>query len=469
MAPTVLFVDPPDPPGALRAEIGRTARLALPLVLGQLSAVAMNFVDTMLAGHHGAQSLAAVTVGSAVWSVVILVLVGVLMAVPPSVAQLVGAGRREAIGPLYRQALWLALGLGLLLWLAVGQSRWLLAAMAIDASVRPLAAAYLDVLRYGAPALALFFASRYLSEGTGWTWPTLVAGLGGVALLAPVGYVLMHGIGSWPGRGVPGLAEATVLVLWLQALGLMAYLRLAPRFRDLDLFAHWQPPHPRELAQLLKLGLPIGVAVFMEGSLFVATALLIGRLGAVAVAAHGIAINVSSLAFMLPLGVAMATTVRIGTAAGAGDGASVRRIGLAGYVIVLGTQVLAAAVMVFGGVWIAAAYSDDAAVVALGATLLLYAAAFQFPDGIQALSAGALRGLKDTTWPMAITLVAYWGIGMPVGAWFGLARHGGAPGMWAGLIAGLSVAAWLLGWRFHRLSRRWGEQGDSTGRDAAGA
>ena len=443
-------------PYRFAGEARRTLLLAAPIVAGQLSSVLMTFVDTVLAGRHGPDTLAGVAVGSAVWSVVILVLVGVLMAVPPSVSQLDGAGRHERIGPLFRQALWLSIALGALLFVLVGLSGPLLAAMGIAADVRPAASDFLDGIRWGAPALALFFCARYLSEGLAWTLPTMVAGLLGVGCLFPLGHALMFGDGPFPALGAAGLGYATSLVLWLQAIGLLAYLRWSARFAGLRLFSDWEAPRPAEIGALLRLGLPIGVAVFMEGSLFVATALLIGRMGTTAVGAHQVAINVASLAFMVPLGIAMATTVRIGQAAGRGDGAGVRAAARAGYGIVLGTQLLTAVTMVIAGDAIARIYTDDAAIAALAGALLLFAAAFQFPDGIQALSSGALRGLKDTAWPMAITAAAYWGLGMPLGAWLGLdAGLGMGPrGMWIGLIAGLGAAAVLMTWRFARLARR---------------
>jgi MATE family multidrug resistance protein len=194
----------------------------------------------------------------------------------------------------------------------------------------------------------------------------------------------------------------------------------------------------------------------MEGSLFIVTALLIGRLGEVPAAAHQIAINVASLAFMVPMGVAEATTVRVGHALGRIDAGAVRRAALAGYAIVLATQLVSAIVMLAGNEAIVGLYTQDAAVATLAASLLLYAAAFQFPDGVQVLSAGALRGLKDTRVPMGIAAFAYWGIGMPLGATLGLGLLGNAAwgprGMWLGLIAGLSVAAVLMCARFMRSS-----------------
>ena len=427
--------------------------LALPLALGQLAAMLMSVVDSMLAGHYGLTTLAAVTVGSSIWTVALLLCVGVMMAVPPSVAQLNGAGRRGEIGALWRQALWMALPLGLALAVGIWHSPVLLDRIGIVAEVRPEATAFLHAIAAGAPALVFYVSFRYLSEGLAWTPPTMIFGFAGLLVLAPLGYALMHGLGPLPELGAAGLGLATAIVLWLQAIGFGLYLRLAPRFADLGLFARFDWPHWGQIRALVALGLPMGVSIFMEGSLFVATALLIGRIGAVDVAAHQIAISVASVCFMLPLGIAMATTVRVGHAAGAGDASGVRWAAGAGFAIGAATQALAAAVLVFGAATIAGWYTRDAEVAALAVLLMRYAALFQLPDGIQVLSAGALRGLKDTRVPMLITVFAYWAVGLPLGAWFGLHRDLRAPGLWIGLILGLSVAAVLLSLRLWRQIR----------------
>ncbi|KFN49879.1 MATE family efflux transporter [Arenimonas composti] len=434
----------------LRREMRVSFALALPLVLGQASSMAMNIVDTFLAGRHGPVTLAAVGIGSAVWSVVILISIGVLMAVPPTVSQLNGAGRRGEIGAVFRQALWLALMLGVALVFVVRLGALALAPMGITAEARPEAVAFLQAISWGAPALALYFCLRNLSEGVAWTRPAMVFGIAGLVLLAPLGWALMF----VAGLGARGLGYAVAITLWCQAAGLAVYLYRSPRFADLALFARFEPPRWRPIRDLLALGLPMGVSVFMEGSLFVATALLIGTLGTTQVAAHQIAILVASLCFMVPLGVAMATTVRVGHAVGAGDRSAMRWAAAAGYALAMLAQTLSAIVLVAGaGIW-AALFTDEPEVIALATLLMAYAAVFQYPDGLQALSAGALRGLKDTKVPMLITVFAYWGLGLPLGAWFGLGRDGGAPGLWTGLIVGLSVAALLLGGRFLRLARR---------------
>lgn len=431
-------------------EMRVSSALALPLVLGQASSMAMNIVDTALAGRHGPVTLAAVGVGSAVWSVVILVSIGVLMAVPPTVSQLNGAGRRAEIGPVFRQALWLALALGLLLVGVVHAGALLLGPLGIGIEAQPEARGFLRAIAWGAPALALYFCLRNLSEGIAWTRPSMVFGIAGLVLLVPLGYTLMFVVRL----GAAGLGYAVATTLWCQVLALATYLYRSPRFADLRLFARFDPPRWAPIRALLALGLPMGFSVLMEGSLFVATALAMGTLGTTQMAAHQIAILVASLCFMVPLGVAMATTVRVGHAVGAGDPSAVRWSASAGYALAMIAQTLSALVLVLGAGWLAALFTDDPAVIALATLLMAYAAVFQYPDGLQAMSAGALRGLKDTIVPMKITFVAYWGIGFTVGYWLGVVRGQGAPGLWTGLIVGLSAAATLLGWRFWRLARR---------------
>lgn len=437
----------------LRHEVRTTFVLALPLIFGHVSTGLIGFVDSVLAGRHSANTLASVAVGSALWSVAIMVLIGVLLALPPTVSQLDGAGRRAEIAATLRQAVWLALGLALALFVFLSLSSWMLPAMGIAPEIQPGARAFLHGIRWGVPALALYFCMRYLSEGLHWTWPTMVFGIGGLALLVPLGYALMFGAFGLPELGAAGLGYATAIMLWIQALGFGWYLRRSARFADLGLFARFDPPRWRSIRDLLTLGLPIGVSIFMEGSLFIVTALLIGGMGAVPVAAHQIALNVASVTFMAALGLAEATTVRVGYAIGAGRSDGVRRAALAGYLIVLGTQGLAAIVMALGNTEIASIYTHDAAVVALAANLLLFAAAFQISDGIQVVSGAALRGLKDTRVPMLLTALAYWGVGMTLGAGLGIGLGWGPQGMWCGLIAGLTVAAGLLAWRFVRLTR----------------
>nr|HPG95605.1 MATE family efflux transporter [Dokdonella sp.] len=226
------------------------------------------------------------------------------------------------------------------------------------------------------------------------------------------------------------------------------YVARRSRYRDLHLLAVFDRPDRGKLGELIGIGAPIAVTLLMEAGLFVAVALTIGKLGADIIASHQIAINIASVVFMVPLGIAMATTVRVGFARGRNDGHGVRQAGAVGMMLTLCMQVASATLLFTIPEHIAALYTTDGAVIALAAQLLALAAIFQLSDGVQAASNGALRGLKDTRVPMLISGVAYWCVGMPVGLWLAFHKGLGAPGMWMGLIAGLSAAAVLLTSRF---------------------
>ena len=450
---------PAATPARFRDEMRTTAVLAAPLVAGHVSTGLIGFVDAVIAGRHGTDTLAAVSVGTALFWLPLMVPMGTLIAVPANVSQLDGAGRRDEIGPLFRQALWLALGLGVVLFTFLTLVPYLLPAMGIAEGIVPGATGFVHGIRWGVPALVLYLCMRYLCDGLHFTLPTMLVGFGGLVLLVPVGIALTFGVGPIPALGAEGLGLASSVIMWLQAITMAVYLARTERFRALHLFERFDPPRWAPIRGLLATGLPIGFTWMMEGGLFIATALLIARLGEVPAAAHQIAINVASLCFMVPMGLAEATTVRVGHAVGRGDGSALRRAAFAGYALVLLTQGLSGLVLLLANGPIAAIYTNDAAVASLAASLLLLAAAFQFPDGVQVLSAGALRGLKDTRVPMLLAAFAYWGIGMPAGAVLGLGFGGlvepmGPRGMWMGLIAGLLVAAVLLSARFLRSSRR---------------
>lgn len=445
---------PPIDRARLVHEVGATVRLALPLVLAQLAAVGTNVVDALLSGHFSAHVLGAVAVGTSVWSLAIVSGIGVMMAVPPSVAQLDGAGRRSEVGGVFRQALWLALVLGVLLWFGVRHAEPLVGLIGVTPSLRQDVGEFLHAISWGAPALTCYFALRGLSEGLSLTRPSMMFSLGGLVVLAPVGYVFMFGKLGLPPQGARGCGIATATVLWLEMLGFLTYILCHRNYRGLRLLERFEWPHWARIGALLHIGLPMAVTLLAEAGLFVATALLIGTMGEDVVASHQVAINVASVFFMIPLGLAMAITVRVGNAVGRDDARGVRYAGFCGIGLALVSQLLSASLMLGAPHAIAALYTGNATVIGLAAQLLLLAGLFQFSDGIQVASNGALRGLKDTRVPMAITLFAYWGVGMPVGWWLAF-RHGlGARGMWMGLIAGLTVAAVLLFVRFWRSAWR---------------
>lgn len=438
------------------AEVSRTLQLALPVIIGQTAIFSMNFVDTVMSGRlpNRDVALAALGIGGAVWSSMLMFVLGTLMAVQPSVAQLDGAQRRRQAGAETRQALWIALALGLPFFLVCHFSEPLLRAFSISPEIVPTAAAYLRAMAWGAPGLCLVLLLRYFSEGTGHTRPTMIYGVAGALLNIPLNYVLMFGKLGAPALGTVGCGIATAIVIWLQFLMLFAYVRTHRHFVPFELMSRLERPHWNTIRELLKVGLPIAGAIFVEGSLFVLAALFIGRLGPVPAAAHLIAINFAALLFMIPVGLSSAISIRVGNAVGRRDPAAARYAGMIGLLIILGVQTVSAVVILLVPEAIVTLYTNDALIAPLAVSLLFYAAVFQYPDGLQIVAAGALRGFKDTRMPVLFMILSFWLVGMTLGYHLTFARAMGPAGMWIGMIAGLSVAAILMLGRFNHTSRR---------------
>jgi len=443
------------PPGAaIVREAGILGRLAAPIVGGQLALMGLNFTDTVMAGRLGAPELAAVAVGSSTWSSVHLFLLGILLAVPPNVSQMVGAGRRRAVGPFVRQALWVGLGVGLAALLVTSQLRPLLELLRVQAALVPTIEGYLRALCWGIPAWSIYLVLRFTSDGLGETRPVLYFALLGLPLNVAANYLFMYGGLGLPALGAVGCGYATALVWTTQAVGMALWVARRPEYRGLHVFARLDRPHWRRIGEILRVGLPIALGLFSEGGMFTAAALILGSLGTVAVAGHQVALNFCALTFMIPLGLAMAVTVRVGHAVGRRDPAAVRFSAAVGTGMAMLSQLATATVMVLAPRWVGGVYTRDPAVLDMAARLLALAALFQLSDGVQVSAAAALRGIKDTRVPMLIVAVAYWWVGIPLGAWLTFGAGRGAAGMWLGMIAGLTVAAVLLALRFHLVSRR---------------
>jgi MATE family multidrug resistance protein len=440
--------------GGFRRELAATARLAGPLIGGQLTMVGMSTIDTVMAGRLDAVALGAVAVGSSVWASIMLFSTGVLMILAPSIAQAEGAGEPGRVAPLTRQTIWVSLGLAILGILIAANMRPVLDLLRVDPAIVPGTTGYLRALCWGVPAWAVYMVLRTMSEGLGATRPTLYFGLVGLAVNVPADWVLMYGKFGLPALGARGCGYATAAVWCFQLLGMAIYVARHRRYRHLELFAHFEPPDREAISRLLRLGMPVGVMWLMEVSMFTMVALLIGTMGTIMVAGHQVTINFAAFTFMVPLGLSMATSVRVGNAVGRRDPLGVRLAARAGLALSLCTQTVSASLMLSVPAWIAGIYTDDAAVIAIAVQLLFLAAIFQFSDGIQVLSAGILRGLNDTRVPMLITIVAYWLVGLPLGAVLGFRLGLGARGMWVGLIAGLTAAAVLLGLRYRAMSAR---------------
>jgi len=461
------LIAPPEGWALIRKEALATGRIALPIVGGQLAYTGLAVIDTLMAGRLSPATLGAIGVGNGAWVAFQLFAFGVMMAVPPTVAQLSGADRRAEVGAFARQAFWVALSMATFVTVVAWNYRPVLTWMGVQPELVPTVVGYLRALTWGTPALFTFLLLRFVCEGLGETRPVLYFGLLSLPVNVVANALLMYGMLGLPALGAVGCGYATAVVWWAQCLGLAFYMSRRRIYRELRLFIRPERPRWEPIREMLVLGVPIGVAIFMEAGLFSATALLIGSLGTIPIAGHQVALNFAAVTFMVPLGVAMAITVRVGNAAGRRDQPAARRAAGVGIALALACQVVAASLMLLIPETIARFYTKEPAVIAMAVRLLFLAALFQISDGLQAATAGALRGLKDTRVTMFLTLVAYWVVGFPTGYFLAFVAGLGARGMWMGLIAGLSAAACGLVFRLRTALARVGEAEGAGGAGGA--
>ena len=442
----------------VRTELRTLLALALPIIIAQLAYTSIGFVDTVMSGRFSARDLAAVALGNSIWVPVFLLMTGILLATTPKVAQRFGAGQLDEIGPLVRQALWLALAVGSVAGVLLWNAEFALRVMKVDEDLIEPAMGYLHGVAFGFPCVALYHVLRCYSDGMGRTRPSMVIGLLGLLLNIPLNYVLIYGKLGIPPLGSVGCGWATAGVMAFMLLAMIVWVRRASAYRQTTPLRRFEPPRWAPIKRLLGIGMPIGISVFAEASIFSVIALLIGSLGATVVAGHQIALNFASLVFMIPYSIGMAATVRIGQALGRGAPRDARFAAGVSMVTALAYACVSASCMLLLREDIAAIYTPAPEVIALAASLIVYAALFQFSDAIQVTAAGALRGYQDTRATMIMTLFAYWGIGLPVGYVLGLTDlfgpASGPAGLWEGLIVGLTCAALMLTLRLKTSARR---------------
>ncbi len=420
--------------------------LALPIIVTQLSQMAMGIADTIMAGHVSAADLAGVALGGNLFWPVMMLLSGTVMAVTPSVAQLHGAGRQAEVGEVVRQSLWLGMGGAVVFVVLYGQVEHLLRWVEVDPRAIPVAVGYLDAMRFGLVPVIGYFALRYLCEGMSWTTPAMLVALLALALKVPLNWLFIHGGYGIPAMGGVGCGVATALLMTLE-MAAMVVVVLFSRLQSIRLFDRFSPPNAVEILRLARLGLPIGITMFFEMAVFTAVALLIGRLGVEALAAHQIALNINGVTFMIPLALGVAATIRVGFNVGAEDFDRARIAGR----VAIGSSALfaatAAIALLLGREALTALFTPDAAVATVAAKLLVFVALYQLFDDGQATAIGVLRGYKDTRVPLYVTLIAYWTIALPLGIVLGyglVVPALGVFGFWWGFTIGLALVALVL-------------------------
>ena len=444
------------PPGATRAIL----TLGWPMFVGQLAVMANGIIDNVMAGHLSAADLAAVAIGSSVYYVVFVGLMGTLSAISPVAAQHFGAGRLHAVGDAWRQGQWLALALLLPGWAALAFPGPLLALARPEPAIEAAARTYLGALAFGLPAALWFRAFTTLNTAVSRPRVVMAINLLGPILKVPLNALFMHGsdaptaigLPAVPALGGAGCGVATACVFWVSAAIAAVLLVRDPFYRRFSLRGIGAP-HRRQLGELLRLGIPIGATYLIDVSAFNVVTLLVARLGTATVGGHAIAANLAATTYMLPLAMAGAVGVLAAQALGRGDRAQARQVVGHGLRLVGGLALLVAAALWLAREPIARAYTDDAQVARIAASLLGFVALYHVADAVQVTYAFALRAWKVAVVPMVVFALALWGIGLGGGAMLAFGGSMGADGFWIAAILALVLASTALTVLFERTTR----------------
>jgi multidrug resistance protein, MATE family len=433
------------------AGLREIARLAAPIVVVNVGMQGMGLVDAVMLGRVSSADLAAGALGNFYFFAVAIIGIGVLMALDPVIAQAVGADDEAAIARGVQRGVLMTLIIATIVSLTFLPAGWVLRFLRQPEEVIPLAKGY---VLWSIPGMLPFFAYNMLRQtlqAFSRLTPVVLAVLFGNVLNVFLNWVLIYGNLGFEAGGVIGSSQGTVISRWV-----MALIVLAAGWRTLRPYlTAWRPESwtLRPLLRMFRLGLPVGLQFLAEAGAFGFVTIMTGWMGTTTLAGHEIALSLASMTFMVPMGVAAAASVMVGRAVGRGDMAASRRDAKAALVVGVGFMAAMAVLFWFIPALLAGLYTRDAATFALAVTLIPIAAVFQVFDGTQVISASILRGAGDTRVPAVLHALAFWALGIPIGAWLAFGLDQGAAGLWWGLTVGLAAAGVL---QLRRVRRKLG-------------
>ncbi len=431
----------------------RNLAVAIPVMLSQIGQVVVQMADTMMVGRLGADELASVSFAGAIFNIGLLFCMGSAMGLTPLVGKSISRrGHRES-ALLFQNSfvynLFFALGIGAILY---GVS-FFMGNMGQNERVVELAVPYFRIMLVSMIPLLLFFSFKQFMEGLGNTRTAMNITIAANVLNIGLNYVLIYGNYGAPALGVSGAAYATLISRMLMPVAfLLIFLRSASLRRYFKFFCR-ENFSRKGLKELSKVGLPIGMQIFVEQMAFSFTAIMVGWLGAKSLASHQVAMNISTMMFMILGGLSAATTIRVSHQFGRGAIEDMRKAAHASYHLTTFVVVIGAALTVLFRHQIPLFFTSDPEVIALSSQLLLIVALYQLPDGLQVVSLGALRGISDVKRPMIYAVLSYLGLNIPIGYLCGFVLGMGAPGIWIGFVFGLTAASISFMVRFENKSK----------------
>ncbi|HET6243999.1 MAG: MATE family efflux transporter [Bacteroidetes bacterium] len=438
----------------------KTWKLAYPICLSHLGHVLVGVADSIMVGNYGGEgspigaiSLAAASLANGIFSVVLVFGIGVSFAISTLVASADGENNKSKIMELLKHSILICTILGLLLFLILFLGSPALNYFGQTPAVVELAIPYFSILGFSMLPLMVFMAFKNFAEGLSFTRQAMYISIISNLLNVFLNYLLIYGKMGFPEMGLNGAGWATFISRVLMAVAMFVYIYKSPLFSPYKKGFSISNYSFEIIRKITRLGIPIGLQFTFEVGAFAFAAIMIGWIGAIQLASHQIAITLASVTYMLASGISAATTVRVGNQFGAGSLSGVRMAGFSGFILSFAFMFTAACIFIVFSNYLPPLFNQHEKVIQLASSLIVIAALFQLSDGVQVVGLGALRGMSDVKVPTFITVIAYWGLALPLSYFLGFTLNFGARGIWVGLLIGLSVAAVLLFSRFNTKSK----------------
>ena len=436
-----------------KKDFSANLKLALPIMAGQVGQITVYLADNIMVGRLGAVSLAAVSFAVALIAVPIVIGMGIAFALPPLVSEADGAGEQKKISQYFKHSFVVNIGIGIISCIVMLLILPFLHLLGQEPEVVEIARGYIYYSAWAMIPLMIFLTLRSYADGMSETMPPMIAMILGNVINIILNYILIYGKFGMPALGVDGAAISSLIarisMVFILVAILLYWKDLWKNIKECD-FSKYQTPI---FKKIFALGIPTSLQMFFEISAFSGAALIMGMVSSNAQAAHQIAINLSSITFMICSGLAMASTIRVGNQLGKKDYSAMRDAGISAFLQVALIMGIFSVLFVLLRHQMPLIYIDDEVVIGVASTLLIYAAIFQIPDGLQVAALAALRGIQDVKKPTLITFFSYYVFGIPISYFAALHWGMGATGVWLGLLVGLFISATLLIHRFHKLSK----------------
>ena len=433
-------------------------KIGIPIFGSQLSYMIMHTTDTIVSGRYSSEELAGLVLAGAFTFPVYMLFQGVMFAITPIVAQLYGSREFIKIGQKMRQIFWIAIVIAFLIFLIFLFLSKILLFFPLDKNILSISTEYLKAVSLGMFFYVMFRYLSSFSEGMTLTLPVFFVVLFGAVINIPLDIIFAFGYFGIPEMGSEGCGYATSIVSMIMFFSMLRIILSSKKYKKTELLKEFNGPSLRVSKEILKLGVPIGIGIFAEMTMFSGAAIIIGQLGDKILSGHAVALNIASILFMLPLAIGLAGSTRVGNLLGEKRFLDAKYSSYVGVSLCFIGALFNMIILLIFRENFSSIYSKDIEVINIAISLLFYAAIFQIPDGIQMGSLGALRGYKDTFAPMVFLVISYWIFAIPLGYFltnYGLTKPLGAEGMWISMIMGLILFSIIIFNRLRLVSSRY--------------